>query len=107
VRGNVALLAGAAAGALAGALLRRRRPEIAPSETDPRAEELRRKLAHARETVADEEDFEVAGMAAETMVEEPGPDRADADVAEARRRVHREARATAEEMRDSTSPESS
>lgn len=38
---------------------------------DERAEELRRKLAEARAAVADEDDFEAAGMGAETLVEEP------------------------------------
>jgi hypothetical protein len=100
VRRNLALLSGAAAGTVAAVLLRRRaklpRPPAEPGEAvDPRAEELRRKLAEARESAADEEEFEAAGMGPETLVED------DADVAEMRRRVHEEARATAEEMRRS------
>lgn len=62
-------LAGAAVGVV---LARLRRPVDAPAETpDDRAEELRRKLAEARAAVADEDDFEAAGMGAETLVEEP------------------------------------
>ena len=113
------LLAGAAAGAFAATvLLRRRRPALVRERPDPRAEELREKLAEARNARADEADFEAAGMAAETAVEEPAaPPRAprpspevsrpetpkpgaSADEFEAmRRRVHEEARAAAEEMR--------
>jgi hypothetical protein len=114
------LLAGAAAGAFAATvLLRRRRPTLAPERLDSRAQELREKLAEARNARADEDGFEAAGMAAETAVEEPaapppapprppaeaaGPERpkpgGPADEFEAmRRRVHEEARAAAEEMR--------
>ena len=103
---NLALIAAAGAGAAALAAVvarRRRRAEPgAPPDADPRAEDLRRKLAEARETAADEEDFEAAGMAGETIVEDEGtstqappPDDLELD----RRRVHEEARATAEEMR--------
>jgi hypothetical protein len=79
------------------------------------AEELRRKLAEARLTHADEDDFQAAGMGAETMVteepraREPRPaesavsepeERPPSDEFEAmRRRVHEEGRAAAEEMR--------
>jgi outer membrane biosynthesis protein TonB len=63
-------LGGAAAGAVLVRL--RRRPAEAPgAPPDDRAEELRRKLAEARAAVADEADFEAAGMGAETLVEEP------------------------------------
>lgn len=119
VRRVSTLLAGAAAGAFAATvLLRRRRPTLAPERLDPRAQELREKLAEARNARADEADFEAAGMAAETAVEEPAaPPLAPrpsakssrpetpkpgepADEFEAmRRRVHEEARAAAEEMR--------
>jgi hypothetical protein len=118
VRRVSTLLAGAAAGAIAAAvLLRRRRPTPAPERLDPRARELREKLAEARTARADEEDFEAAGMAAETAVEEPAappPPPPPAEVSEPeaskpaepadefeamRRRVHEEARAAAEEMR--------
>ena len=103
---NVVLLAGAAAGAVGTVLLRRRRtgPDAAGA-ADPRAEELRRKLAEAREHAAEEEDFEAGSATIDTAVEER-PTRADnpvrpvgAEVEEARRRVHEEGRAAAEEMR--------
>jgi len=119
VRRVSTLLAGAAAGAFATTVfLRRRRPALAPERLDPRARELREKLAEARHARADEDEFEVAGMAAETAVEEPpAPPRGPrptpqasppetpkrggpADEFEAmRRRVHEEGRAAAEEMR--------
>jgi hypothetical protein len=103
VRRNLALLAGAAAGTVAAILLSRRSAGTtldappppappAPPAPDPRAEDLRRKLAEAREGAADEDDFEAAGMGAETVVE-------DSDVSAARKRVHDQARKTAEEMR--------
>lgn len=93
-----------------------------PEPADPRADELRRKLAEARRTLPDEEDFEVAGMGAETLVEDaprstaraapapPPPADADeapppADEFEAmRRRIHEEGRAAAEEMRRAGEP---
>jgi hypothetical protein len=126
VRRVSTLLAGAAAGAIAATVfLRRRRPALAPERLDPRARELREKLAEARNARADEEEFEVAGMAAETAVEEPAapprgqqatpeasppetPKRGEpADEFEAmRRRVHEEGRAAAEAMRrDPDDPE--
>jgi hypothetical protein len=122
VNRNVALLTGAVLGAGAALLLRRRQrlePGAAPA-ADPRAEELRRKLDEARRSPADEDDFEVAGMGAETMVDEPRPPGGPSeplppahpptevppDEFEAmRRRVHEEARAAAEEMRRRSEPE--
>lgn len=106
---NVALLAGAAAATVGTILLRRRgrsEPGAGPVP-DPRAEELRRKLAQAREAAADEDEFEAAGMGPETLVEEesaaaPPP----AAIDEERRRVHEEARAAADEMRRTGGPES-
>ena len=100
MRRNLALLAGAAAGSAAAVLLRRRSRVPSPRTRDeegpdPRAEELRRKLAEAREGAADEEEFEAAGMGPETLIED------EEDVDAARRRVHDEARATADEMRRS------
>jgi hypothetical protein len=75
VRSNAKLALAAVVGAAAGLLLsRRRRPVEAPeAPLDSRAEELRAKLAEARAAVADESDFEAAGMGAETLVEEPAP----------------------------------
>jgi hypothetical protein len=100
-----ALALGALAGAAAAFLLRRRRPRPLPepaSPGDPRAEELRQKLAEAREASVDEDEFEAAGMGAETIVTEephrPGPPPAS-EFEAMRRRVHEEARAAAEEMR--------
>jgi hypothetical protein len=63
----------ALAGAVAGAALSRlrRSPEAPPAPADERTQELRRKLAEAREAVADQDDFEVAGMGAETIIEDP------------------------------------
>jgi hypothetical protein len=130
VQRNAALAVGALAGAAAALFLRRRprtEPGAAPREVPQpdQAEELRRKLAEARATQADEDDFQAAGMGAETMVtEEPRPrtsistpqpttpaqqappgetvpaERPPNDEFEAmRRRVHEEGRAAAEEMR--------
>ena len=75
MRRNAKLAFAAAAGAAVGALFTRwRRPaEVPPAPPDQRAEELRQKLAEARAAVADENDFEAAGMGAETLVEEPEP----------------------------------
>jgi hypothetical protein len=75
VRSNAKLALAAVVGAAAGLLLsRRRRPaEAPPAPPDRRADELRAKLAEARAAVADESDFEAAGMGAETLVEEPAP----------------------------------
>ena len=89
---------------------------LAPEQPDPRALKLREKLAEARNARADEEDFEAAGMGAETAVEEPvfPPRLPPAETSDPetpkpvkpvdefeamRRRVHEEARAAAEEMR--------
>ena len=127
---NAALAVGALAGAAAALFLRRRprtEPGAAPHEVPQpdQAEELRRKVAEARVTQADEDDFQAAGMGAETMVtEEPRPrtsistpepapaappappseslpaERPPTDEFEAmRRRVHEEGKAAAEEMR--------
>jgi hypothetical protein len=122
------LAAAALAGAAVGALLTRSRgrPTVAPSEPDrgdPRADELRRKLAEARTASAEEDEFAAAGMAAETMVDEgaqrpvsPGPPspppatpaRASSEEFEAmRRRIHEEGRAAAEEMRRGGEPPAS
>ena len=74
---------------------RRRAPvyEAPPEPTeDPRAAELRRKLAESRTMVAEREEFE----SAETPVDraEPAP-----EVDARRKRVHEEGRRTAERMR--------
>jgi hypothetical protein len=73
VKRNAKLALVALGGAAVGAVLARlRRPSEPPSPPpDERAEELRRKLAEARAAVVDEDDFEAAGMGAETLVKEP------------------------------------
>ncbi len=105
MRRSVAISAGVAAAGVVAALLRRRaRPEPAALPgIDPRAEELRRKLAQARETAAEED--ELGAEAALDAVVEERPTREDVrgDVDEARRRIHEDARAAAEEMRRSES----
>ena len=75
--------------------LRRRQQQVAPSAeaSDPRAEELRQKLAESRSIVEERAEFE----AAETPVDEVEP----LEDPEARRRdVHDSARALAERMRE-------
>lgn len=95
------LLLGAAAGAVAAVVLRRRRqagretePSLEP-ESDPRAEELRLRLAEARATAADH--AELGGDEAVAPDEPPPADEFEA----MRRRVHSEARAAADAMRRS------
>jgi hypothetical protein len=128
VRRNAALAAAALAGAAVGALFARSRSrsggaDSEPDRADPRADELRRKLAEARTASEEEDEFEAAGMGAETMVDEvprmqepPGPapprpaptERAGVDEFEAmRRRIHEEGRAAAEEMRRGAEPDPS
>jgi hypothetical protein len=113
MRRNAVVAAVAVAGAAAGAAFARlrRRPERGPEAgADPRAEELRRKLEEARDAPAEEDEFQAAGMGAETIVEEPratpptdaAPDDEPPSSREfeaMRRRVHEEAREAAEEMR--------
>jgi hypothetical protein len=87
------LVGGGLAGlAAARTLLLRRRTASPAAEQDPRADELRRKLAEARDMADEREEFE----SAETTV-----DRAESAgmVAERRREVHERGRAAAEEMR--------
>ena len=88
VRARIAWLAAAAgvAGAAAYRTLRRKQA----SETDPRAEELRRKLDESR---PEEDEREVPA--------EPTIDQAEADpgVEDKREAVHERGRAAAEEMR--------
>ena len=84
MRRNAKLALAAVAGAAVGAFFSRRRrpPEALPAPPDTRAEELRQKLAEARAAVADENDFEAAGMGAETLVEEPAEEKSPPPVAE-------------------------
>jgi hypothetical protein len=72
--------------------LRRRREPLAV-EHDPRAEELRRKLAESRALVGEREEFEGAELTVDRA--EPAPE----DPESRRRAVHESARATAEQMR--------
>jgi hypothetical protein len=95
MRRPLAWISGAAgAAALARALWRRRRPaapEPAPA-VDPRAEELRRKLAESRAVVDERDRFEES----ETTVDEAEP---TPDVEARRRRVHEQGRAATQQMR--------
>ena len=77
--------------ALFGFLRRRREPLV--NGPDPRADELRRKLAEARSIVEERDEFE----GGETSVDqvEPAPE----DPATRRRAVHEAGRATVERMR--------
>ena len=72
-------------------LVKRRRPAPAPA-ADPRAAELRQKLAEARDIADERDEFE----AAETTVDRAEP---TADLEARRREVHERGRAAAEEMR--------
>jgi hypothetical protein len=84
-------------------LLTRRREavDVAPAAPDPRADELRRKLAESRSLVDERERFE----AGETTIDAAEPAAADPDAR--RRRVHEEGRAAVERMRGSGSAPSS
>jgi hypothetical protein len=126
VRRNAVLAVATLAGAAVGALLARSRarPAAARAERergDPRADDLRRKLAEARTASQEEDEFEAAGMGPETIVDEtprpppspppPSPPPADPverpvnDEFEAmRRRIHEEGRTAAEEMRRGSEP---
>jgi hypothetical protein len=75
---------------------RRRRPAAEPDARahDPRAEELRRKLAEARSAVGDETDWS-SGELTVDQVSEAAP----ADPVERRRSVHAEGRSAVERMR--------
>jgi hypothetical protein len=96
VRRAVAFLAaGAALGAGLARALRRKpepTPELPPAP-DPRAGELREKLAEARGAVAEREEAE-AGETPVDEAEAPGE-----DLAERRRKVHAHGHAVAGEMR--------
>jgi MYXO-CTERM domain-containing protein len=72
--------------------LRRRRE--APSGLDPRADELRRKLAESRSIVEERDEFEAAEVTVDLA--EPAPE----DPESRRRAVHESGRATVERMRD-------
>jgi hypothetical protein len=83
-------------------LLSRRRtvePAVSEPAPDPRAEELRRRLAESRSVVDEREQFE----GGETTVDAAEPAPGDPDAR--RRQVHEEGRAAVERMRDSSAPE--
>jgi MYXO-CTERM domain-containing protein len=71
--------------------LRRRRE--APGDTDPRADELRRKLAESRSIVEERDEFEAAEVTIDLA--EPAP----VDPESRRRAVHESARETVDRMR--------
>jgi hypothetical protein len=79
--------------ALFGFLRRRKQQPQQVEEPDPRAEELRSKLAESRSIVAEREEFE----AAETPVDEVQPLE---DPETRRRALHESARALADRMRE-------
>ena len=72
---------------------RRRRPADVEA-VDPRAEELRQRLAEARELSDERDEFE----AGETTVDQAEPATPDADAR--RREVHEAGRATVEQMQE-------
>jgi hypothetical protein len=96
---RITVLAGAAAavGAVAARVFRRRRHGEAGS--DPRAGELRERLAESRAIGDEREEFE----AAETPVDEVKPvadvDEPRRDIDERRREIHERAREAADDMR--------
>ena len=71
----------------------RRRREV-PSGADPRADELRRKLAESRSIVEERDEFEAAEVTVDRA--EPAPEDPDSR----RRAVHDAGRATVEQMRE-------
>ncbi len=84
--------AGLAGFVAARSLVRRRRTAPAPAAADPRADELRQKLADARDVADDRDEFE----SAETTVDKAEP---AGDLAARRREIHERGRAAADEMR--------
>ena len=76
--------------------MRPQKPDAPPAgggTTDPRAEELRRRLAEARSVVEEREEFEAAEVSVDEA--EPGPPNVD----DRRREVHEAGRAAVDEMR--------
>jgi hypothetical protein len=72
----------------------RRRRTVEPEPADPRADELRQRLAEARSVVDERDEFE----AAETTVDQAEPGLPT--VEERRREVHEAGRARLEQLRD-------
>jgi hypothetical protein len=71
----------------------RRRQKTTPTEEDPRAEELRRKLADSRSIVEERDEFEGAELTVDLA--EPAPE----DPESRRRALHDSARATVDQMK--------
>jgi hypothetical protein len=84
-------------GGLAVFRLFQRRRQTEGTTLDPRAEELRRRLAEARELSDERDEFE----AGETTVDQAEPATPNADAR--RREVHEAGRATVERMRGEAS----
>ena len=80
--------------AVFGFLRRQRVPTPVVETADPRAEELRRKLAESRTLVEERDEFEAAEVTVDLA--EPAPEDPDSR----RRAVHESARATAQQMRN-------
>jgi hypothetical protein len=103
MRRAIALLAGGAALGAALARALRGRSQVAqepPPAPDPRAGELRDKLAEAREVVAERDEAEgETGARSADEATAPGE-----DLAERRRKVHAHGHAVAGEMRRRSSP---
>jgi len=96
VRGRLLWFVGGLAlgGVALARILRPRRTSATPEPgPDPRAAELRRKLAESRTIVSERDEFE----AGETSVDEA--EAAQPEVENRRRRVHEEGRAAARRMR--------
>ena len=72
---------------------------VPDAAVDPRAQELRRRLDESRAVADDREEFE----SGETTIDAAEPPAGGPDAR--RRRVHEEARAVVDEMRDSGSPD--
>ncbi|MDQ3992849.1 MAG: hypothetical protein M3229_04235 [Actinomycetota bacterium] len=93
---RLAALAGGVVVAAAGLLKVLRRGASFPVESppgDPRADELRRKLAESRSVVGEQDEFETAETPIDTV--EPVGE----DVDERRRSLHERGRAAVDEMR--------
>lgn len=71
----------------------RRRRKVAPQGPDPRADDLRRKLADSRSIVEERDEFEGAELPVDLA--EPAPEDPDSR----REAVHESARATVDQMR--------
>jgi hypothetical protein len=100
MRRNLALLAGAAAGAIGAVVLGRRWRPARRAGPDPRAEELRRKLSQARDAAAEGEELDEAGMGGDAVSADQPPARPTREEAMSlRRRVHERGRETTDRMR--------